>query len=381
MNEIKRFASVVLIVMAVYLGYYFQDEIVSFVKSPLDSITKNGQDNNTSETPNEKVKIQILPEEEAVIRVVENSSEAVVSIVKKEAFFDPFRGSFISEDSIGTGFIIDGNKGIVLTNKHVVASSDAQYSILMGEGEKNFEVESVYRDPINDFAILKINTNDEKLPELRLGDSDSIKVGQTVVAIGNALGQFGNSVTKGIISGLGRGIFARSSFYGPAESLPNVIQTDAALNPGNSGGPLINLDVEVIGINVAISSGAENIGFSIPINTLKPVIEDFKETGKISRPFLGVEYDQVTKEVSESQVLPVGAFVRRVVEDSPADKAGIKVGDIIIKIDGVRLDDTENTLANIIVRQEVGKTIEIIVDRNGSELSLSATLVDYGDLE
>ncbi|OGC51479.1 hypothetical protein A2982_02855 [candidate division WWE3 bacterium RIFCSPLOWO2_01_FULL_39_13] len=377
MNDIKKFVSVILIVGAVYLGYYYQDSIVDFAKNPVDSLLKKNSvsEPSTNAISPEKVKVEVIEEEDAVIKVVRDSLPAVVSVVKKSSYYDPFNGPTQSEDSIGTGFIVDGKSGIVLTNKHVISDQGA-YSVVIGENDDVYEVKEIHADTLNDFAILTIDTQGKTLPQLDLGNSDNIQVGQTVVAIGNALGQFGNSVTKGVISGLGRGIYAQTGLYGPVESLPNVIQTDAALNPGNSGGPLLNLKGQVIGINVAISQGAQNIGFSIPINAFKPVLEDFKTTGKISRPFLGVEYTQITKDIAEARTLPIGAFIQSVVGGSPADKAGIKQGDIVLKIDGIRLDD-DNTLSKIIASKKAGDSIEIVVDRNGKEQTLKAVLADY----
>lgn len=372
-HDIRRVFTILIIVILTYGVYYYQDEITGFFSSVGSN---NKVESTTSQETEEKVKVVVVDEEDAVIKVVEEVAPAVVSIVRKEVLFDPFNGPVRAEDSIGTGFIIDGKKGIVLTNKHVVNSKDASFSVVMGEGTISYDAKKIYRDPINDFAIVDLGLNgDESLPELTLGDSDKLKVGQTVIAIGNTLGEFGNSVTKGVISGLKRGIIASDGPFGRAEALEDVIQTDAALNPGNSGGPLLNLSGKVIGINVAISRGAENLGFAIPINTLESVIDDFKESGKISRPFLGVEYTQITKEIAESRAFPVGAFVRKVMPNSPADKAEIKAGDIILKLNGVRIND-DNTLAKVVARQETGKELDIVVDRNGKELTLKASLQD-----
>jgi serine protease Do len=378
MKDSKKLIIILISLLAFYSIYLYKDNILeavnfkNFFRLPDRSENKPG----IFDSLKENQKVLVTEEESLTINVVEETTPAVVSVVRKEVYFDPFRGPFRSEDSIGTGFVIKGDEGIVLTNKHVVDSDQATYSIVIGEGEKAYDVVNVYKDPLNDFAILKVDTGGEVLPELKLGDSDNIKVGQTVIAIGNALGQFGNSVTKGIVSGLKRGIIASAGPFGETEMLDDIIQTDAALNPGNSGGPLLNLQGEVIGINVAISQGAENIGFAIPINNLKGVIEQFYAQGKISRPYLGVEFAQITKEIAEQRSIPTGAFIRRVVEDSPAQKANIQPGDIILRINGIRLDDESNTLSKVISTQKVGETIDVVIDRNGKESTLKVTLSD-----
>lgn len=381
MRDLRRFLVIIVIILGVYSIYVFQSGLISFAQSPVEGF-KNFFNRNPlvpeqiQETI-ENVRTIVIDEEDAVIDVVENSSDAVVSVVRSEVFFDPFDGPTRSEDSIGTGFIVDGENGTILTNRHVVSDSNVSYSVVVGRAQETYEVTEVYRDTINDFAILKIDTEGRELPSLKLGDSDKIKVGQTVIAIGNALGEFGNSVTKGVVSGLGRGIVARSGAFGESQAIENVIQTDAALNPGNSGGPLLNLSGEVIGINVAISAGAENIGFSIPINSIKSVLDTFEQEGRIIRPFLGVEYQQISSKVAEARSLPVGAFVQSVVEDSPASRGGIRQGDIILRIAGIRLDDSQNTLANVISRQPIGQDIEIVIDRNGREQTLTVRLVEF----
>jgi len=311
---------------------------------------------------------KIVSEESAVIEVVEKASPAVVSIAAKQVVFSPFTGPATEDNSIGTGFIVDAN-GLVLTNKHVVAAENARYRVILKDGT-DYEVQEIHRDPFVDLAILKISASG--LPTVMLGDSSTLKVGQTAVAIGNALGKFSNTVTVGVISGIGRGITASSGF-GQSEVLDDVIQTDAALNPGNSGGPLLNLTGEVIGINVATTSGAENIGFSIPINAVKTVLADFKVKGKIVRPFLGVEYVIVTEDISVLRKLPQGAFIQRVVDGTPAAAAGLKAGDIITKIDGKDINE-KNTLAQMIRQHKVGDKMVLTVDRNGQKLELTASL-------
>jgi len=311
---------------------------------------------------------KVVSEESAVIEVVEKASPAVVSIAAQQVVFSPFTDPSTEDNSIGTGFIVEGN-GLILTNKHVVAAENARYRVILKDGT-DYEVQEIHRDPFVDLAILKIAASG--LPTVTLGDSSTLKVGQTAVAIGNALGKFSNTVTVGVVSGIGRGITA-SSGYGQSEVLDDVIQTDAALNPGNSGGPLLNLSGEVVGINVATTSGAENIGFSIPINAVKPVLDDFKVKGRIVRPFLGVEYVIVTEDLSVLRKLPQGAFIQKVVSGTPADEVGLKAGDIITKIDDEAINE-KHTLAQVIRSHKVGDKLVLTVDRNGEVLTITATL-------
>src|SRR3989338_438384 len=295
-------------------------------------------------------------QEQIIVDIVKKSQDSVVSVVAtkdlpviEQYFIDPFQGfgnDFFSgglqipqyrqkgtekkEVSSGTGFIATSD-GLVLTNKHVVMEEGAEFTVIMNNGNK-YPAKVLAKDPMQDIAILKIEKTN--LPAVKLGDSDSIEVGQTVVAIGNALGEFKNTVSTGVVSGLFRTVTASGG--GMTETLDDLIQTDAAINPGNSGGPLFNLSGEVIGINTAMSQGAENISFAIPINKAKRDLEDVKRTGNISVPFLGVRYVEITKELVEKLKLgrDRGVLLARsgenpaVIPGSPADKAGLKDGDI-----------------------------------------------------
>jgi len=333
------------------------------------------------------VEQKILKEESAIIDIAEKIAPSVVtvSISKTEKVplfgFDPF--NFFNfrtkerkiEQDIGSGFVVNG--GLIVTNKHVVSDSSAKYKVI-DKNNQTYPVQAIYRDPANDLAILKIDAN---LPSLELGDSDCLKVGQLVVAIGTALGEFRHTVTTGVISGLGRGITAGSVFEGFVERLDNVIQTDAAINPGNSGGPLINSAGQAIGVNVAVAGGAQNIGFALPINIVKESLKTFKETGEFKRPFLGVEYQMISEKAALLNEVPQGAYVRRVVEGSAADRAGIKEGDIITKIDGKRLgkpatgEKTDQAgLAKIINRKKVGDQVEIEYWRDGETKTVKVKL-------
>lgn len=311
---------------------------------------------------------EIVNEESTIIDVVDNVSPSVVSVVVKTVNFDFFSGPSLSEEGIGTGFIVDEN-GLIVTNSHVVDDTSGEYSVVTKDGD-TYEVKKIHRDPASDLAILEINA--QGLPEIELGDSDVLKVGQIAIAIGNALGRFQNTVTVGVVSGIARQLRA-SSMFGEAKLYENVIQTDAALNPGNSGGPLLNSAGQVIGINVATSFGADNISFAIPVNVLRPLLETFVKEGRIIKPYLGVNYTMITKGISSLRRLPEGAFVQRVIANSPADKAGIERGDIITEIDGISLS-TESSLATVISKLKVGQKSKITVDREGETMILETVI-------
>ncbi len=321
-------------------------------------------------------KQNLVEEESVVIDVVEKVSPAVVSIaVENRQLFDPFGFGQPGEkqSGIGTGFVVESN-GLILTNKHVVSFDGERYIAIIKNSdgsEKKFDVKEIHRDPFNDLALLKVDASDLKTVEL--GDSDILKVGQKVIAIGNALGRFENTVTTGVVSGLGRGVSPIDPSTGIAERLEDLIQTDAAINPGNSGGPLVNSSGQVIGINSAVAS-AENIGFAIKINIAKQLIDDFKRSGgKIVRPLLGIRYNHISRDTALLNEVPEGEYVREVVRDSAAEDAGIKVADIITHLDGQKLTE-ENTLASIIRTKKVGDSLKVRLFRDGQTLDLTATL-------
>ncbi len=261
----------------------------------------------------------------------------------------------------------------------MVEDEEAEYTVILSNGEK-FDAKVLAKDSFLDIAILKISAKD--LPVVNLGNSEKLEIGQTVIAIGNSLGEFQNSVSKGIISGLQRRINASDSI-GRSETLDQVIQTDAAINPGNSGGPLLNLKGEVIGVNVAMAEGAENIGFAIPINDAKEIYESVKETGQISRPYLGIRYMLINEAIQKENNLPFdyGALIVRgsepsqlaVIPGSPADKAGLRENDIILEVDGVKIDE-KNDLASIIRRKKVGQEAILKVWSQGKEKVVSVVL-------
>jgi len=327
---------------------------------------------------------KVLNEESVVIDVVEEVGPSVVTIaIEKESTdslsieFGPFGFVFpqtqeetqIIEQNIGTGFIISKD-GLIVTNKHVVEETQATYKVITKD-DQTYEVQKIFRDPVNDLAILKIEPSAGSLKPVVMGDSDNLKVGQFVIAIGTALGEFKNTVTTGVVSGLGRGITAGSPLEDYTERLDDVIQTDAAINPGNSGGPLLNSFGQVIGINIAIAAGGENIGFAIPINIVKEAIDNFNKTGQFDRPFLGIRYQMISRDVALMNNVPQGAYIVEVVTDGPADKAGLEVGDIITKFDGQEVEDELNKL---ISQKKVGDKVKLNLWRDGEELEIDVTL-------
>ncbi|MEK7595758.1 MAG: trypsin-like peptidase domain-containing protein [Patescibacteria group bacterium] len=343
-------------------------DMVSSVKSSVKSILNFGKADKRDSVV---LKQSVVEEESAIIGVVDQVSPAVVSIVEKSVDFDPFSGPVSSEQGIGTGFIVKTN-GLVVTNSHVVSDTSSEYSVVLKDG-KSFDVKKIHRDPVDDLALLELNASD--LPTVDLGDSSNLKVGQKAIAIGNALGQFSNTVTVGVISGVSRQVTASSSpFGGDTKAYNDVIQTDAALNPGNSGGPLLNLYGQVVGVNVATTRGAENIGFAIPSSHVVPVLKTFEEKGRIIRPFLGVNFSLITKDIAALRRFPEGAFISRVGVDTPADKAGLQRGDIIIEMDGSKINDKNPLDVEIQQKHQVGDKVNLKIDRKGEILSLDATL-------
>lgn len=312
---------------------------------------------------------EVIVEENWVTDVVETSEAGVVSIAISEINLDPELGMVEDSMNIGTGFVID-DSGLILTNQHVVSNPDDEYIVITSDGGEHVVTE-IARDDVNDLAILKVEGNG--LEALPLGESATLEPGQFVVAIGTPLGDLPGTVTTGVISGLGRTVTASSGgFWGTSRTYEDVIQTDAAVNPGNSGGPLLDSNGAVIGINFATTSGADNISFAIPIDRAKVKIEEYKTYGKFIKPYLGVEYQLISRaEAMFYQNVVPGALVKRVVAESPAEKAGIERGDIITKLDGETIVASFSTL---IQRYEVGDEIELEVWRDGEFLTLTAVL-------
>lgn len=346
--------------------------------------------------------IPVIVEEDSVVGAVKKAKPAVVSIIVSEmvtkydvtykentslggllpGFFQtPVytpNGTEKKKVGSGSGFLISSS-GLIVTNRHVVSKTDAVYEVLLNSG-KTYTATVLARDTVLDVAIMKITATG--LPYLELGDSDSLDVGQSVVAIGNALGEFKNTVSVGVVSGLSRSVTA-SDKTGKYELLHKVIQTDAAINPGNSGGPLLDLSGKVIGINVAVVEGSSNVGFALPINSVKGAINSVKSTGKIVQPYVGVRYIPVTSELKIKYNLPVdyGIWVQKgkttadlaVTPDSPAEKAGILENDIILSVDGQKIDK-DNDFSSLIREKQVGKTVALRIISNGIEKTVSVRL-------
>jgi len=366
-----------------------------------------------SEQPRPPAAQQILVgQEELTIKIVENVSSAVVSIIAvkdfpvfEQYFTNPFgqdeffrrlippeflpnfqipqyrqKGTEERQVSSGSGFFISED-GLIATNRHMVEDKEAEYWILLNDGGK-LKAKVMALDPLQDIAILKIESAiSEKHNFIPLADSDKIKVGQTVIAIGNALGEFQNTVSVGVISGLHRSIIASGALSGET-ALSELIQTDAAINPGNSGGPLLDLGGRAIGINTAIARGAENIGFALPIDIVKKDIADIKEFGKIQYVYLGIRYAIISAQLKEEKKLPVdyGVLLVKgpnaepaVMANGPAQKAGIKEGDIILELEGEKITQT-NTLASIINSRRAGEKISLKILREGKTLDILVTL-------
>lgn len=342
--------------------------------------------------------------EQQIVDVVAASSMSVVSVIATQDlpvieryFVDPFGDNFFGgpspfqipryrqngtepqEVAAGTGFIVTED-GYVLTNRHVVDIEEADFTIIFSD-DTRVSAEVIAMDSVEDIAVLKIDR--EGLVPLVLGDSDAVRIGQSVIAIGNALGEFSNTVSVGVVSGLNRRIIVGGT--GTAELIEGAIQTDAAINPGNSGGPLLNLSGEVIGMNTAIVSGSENIGFAIPIDKAAKALADVQEFGHISRPFIGVRFVPVDAVISEARDLPndYGALILGssdgrepgVLKGSPADEAGLREGDVILEIDGV-LINADNRLNEVVQSYVVGDVINVKLYSNGETRDITLTLAD-----
>ncbi len=342
-----------------------------------------------SSTTPQSEKQTVVYEESVVTKVVEDALPSVVTIgiVKTTTsggyveidpfnFINPFRQVPGTEkkidQNIGSGFIVSTD-GLIITNKHVVSDTEASYKVLTNNN-KQYTVEKIYRDSSNDLAILKINANG--LKALTLGDSSKLKLGQMAIAIGTPLGEFKNTVTTGIVSGLGRGITAGSVYEGYVEKLDNVIQTDAAISAGNSGGPLLNSKGQVIGVNTAIAQGGQNIGFALPVNLVKALLSDFqKRGGSFEKAYLGIRFQMINRQKALMNELPEGAYVEEVVEGSPAAKAGITADDVITFFDGKRVRDIDKQdLATYISEKKPGDKVKITYWRNKKEKEVSITL-------
>lgn len=340
-----------------------------------------------------------------VVKVVEQASPAVVSIIVSKDlpkinqgqmpdFFRQFfgdnsnlfpsttpnqnGGTQKTEIGGGSGFIISAD-GLIVTNKHVVADEAADYTVLLNDGSKH-PAKVLARDPLNDVAVIKIDANN--LSTLQFGKSGDLKVGQKVIAIGNALGEFRNTVSTGVVSGLSRSITASNGFQS-SEQLVGLIQTDASINPGNSGGPLLDIAGRVVGINVAVAQGAQNIGFTIPIDQVRATIESVQKNGRLITAWFGVRYVIVTPQIAKENNLTYdyGVMVVKganpedlaVIPGSPANKSGIEEGDIILEIDGKKLGQ-DNPLSSVIAQHKPGDVISLKIVHKGKEKNSTIVL-------
>lgn len=324
----------------------------------------------------------VLQQGEIVTEVFKKVSPSTVSITTQALTRSGSRSQYgvtSVEEGAGSGIVISAD-GYVLTNKHVVPDGTSKVSVVLADGTAYSDVSVVGRDPLNDVAFLKIN-GVKNLPAAELGDSDALQPGQQVVAIGNALGEFQNSVTSGIISGKGRPIQA-SDESGSSEQLENLLQTDAAINFGNSGGPLVTLEGKVIGVNTAISQDGQAISFAIPINDIKSLVASVLKNGKIVRPYLGVRYISLDKASAEqlNLIATQGAYIptgsQSVLPGSPAQKAGLQAGDVIAKVNGVEITKSRS-LASSLSKYVPGDKVTLSIIRDGKAQDISVTLEAY----
>lgn len=320
----------------------------------------------------------VSQEEEDISTVASKAGPSVVSIItssKTQSYF----GTTQDVAGAGTGIIISSD-GYVLTNKHVVSNS-SELSIMTSDGTSYDDVKVVGTDPLNDLAFLKVSGVSDLKPAT-LGDSSSVRIGQKVVAIGNSLGEYQNTVTSGIISATGRPVTAREG--NSTETLTDLVQTDAAINPGNSGGPLTNLSGQVIGINTAVAQDAQGIGFAIPINSAKGIIKNLLKTGKVERPYIGVNYITITPDVAKEYKLSVkkGAYIysdqdaAAVIAGSPAAKAGLKSKDVITKVGDIEVGE-RGSVASLVSEYSIGDKVQLTVIRDGKTISVDVTLEAY----
>ena len=376
-----------LVVVGVYLT---QDFIYQLVQTEVTAALEQER-SDESESAELSIADVVAKVDPAVVSIIVTKEVPVFErVVEEISPFGFFGGSFsvprirengteIREIGGGSGFVVSAS-GLVVTNRHVVNDLEAQYAVVLTDGT-SYEVTVVARDPQLDIAVLQIQAPPSDLTYLEFGDSLALRLGEPVIAIGNALAEFRNSVSVGVVSGLSRSIVA-SDGMGQSEQLDQVIQTDAAINPGNSGGPLLNSTGEVIGVNVATSQGADNIGFALPAHVVVRVVESVVEYGEIVRPFLGVRYVEIPSPLSELSDVQVdyGVLVIRgqsadevaVLPGSPADQAGITEGTVILSIDGVEL--REQSLATILRQKSIGDTVELEIIQAGERKTVAVTL-------
>lgn len=324
-----------------------------------------------------RVPIEILPSSPNL-----NQKKLPFKLPKLKIFKEQINGRGMINVGGGSGFIVD-ESGIIITNKHIITDSDAEYTIITNDNKK-FKAKILARDPINDVAILQITDHHKKFPTVKLGDSSKIELGETVIAIGNALGLFKNTVSTGIVSGLSRSIAAQLDSKSPIQEMRGLIQTDAAINPGNSGGPLVNIKGEAIGINAATVFGAENIGFALPINEAHRDLKELKKYGRIRRPFLGIRYILISENIKSKLNLSVdyGALLinenpheKAVIDNSPAERARIKDGDIVLECNSEKISQ-DKTIQDFLETLEVGDILKLKILRNKKKFEVKARLAE-----
>ncbi len=368
-KQVLMFVGIFLVTLGTFFLIFFAAYIGVTYSSAIRQYATNIEDKENKD----QKQIVITEAEKNTVEIIEEASHSVVSIAMSTLALTQEQGIIDKSQNIGTGFVVD-KEGLIITNQHVVSDLNAEYMVVTEDG-KEYGVLEILRDDLNDIAIVKVDPKEQEndLNPLSLGDSDTLLVGQSVVAIGTPLGEYAGSATTGIISGLDRSVTASSGWFGStAKTYEDVIQTDAAVNPGNSGGPLINSQGEVIGINFATTSGADNISFAIPINKAKGRLEEYRTYGKFIRPFLGVTYQMISQyeALYYSDVVP-GALILRVDPTSPAYEGKLKRGDIITKFGEYEVN---KSLADIIQQHEVGQEIEIKIFRDGKEEKVTIIL-------
>lgn len=366
----KRFAAIIVIVLVCGVSGFLGGLVGG-------SLQSGGNQTADFDTVKDDGNLIVTENEQDIASLVQKVSPSVVSIITtvKPAGFSGQTGQ-----AAGTGMIVSKN-GYVMTNKHVVDDASS-VTVVTASGKTYQNVAVLGSDPLNDVAFLKIK-GASNLPAVTLGDSKTVRTGQQVVAIGNALGQYQNTVTTGIISGLGRPVIAGDETGANAESLSDLLQTDAAINQGNSGGPLLNLQGQVIGINTAVAQDAQSIGFAIPIGATKGMLKHLVETGKLERAIIGVQYVSITPEVKAEYDLPVstGDYItassgRAVQPGSPAAKAGLKAGDIIVKVNDHEVGPGKS-VSTLIGEFQPGDTVTLTILRGGESRTVKVTLAAY----
>lgn len=316
---------------------------------------------------------QALTDEQQGVLAVRTAKASVVNVlgVQQQASSTPSDGITavpVNSGRIsGTGFVIDAS-GLVVTNEHVVEEAGYKYFVVLADGTQ-YAASILGQDKFDDVALLKIDA--KGLVPAKLGNSDSLETGQSVFAIGNSLGRYQDSVTRGVVSGLARGVTVDPN----SPTMHNWIQTDAAISVGNSGGPLINMAGEVVGMNTLIDTEGQGLGFAVPINAIKDSIDQLEKFGKVSRPFLGVQFLNIDVQAQASNNLPVsaGALILKVNDGTPASRAGLKVGDIVASVNNLTVTP-QNPLDVLVQKYQAGNQITFHILRSGQKLDLPIIL-------